>query len=48
VRSASASSREAPRGENAAPRRSRAAVITGAANGVETVASNALSPFTPV
>jgi hypothetical protein len=39
--------RAAPRAEFADPFRSRAAVITGAAAGVETIPSSAFSPFTP-
>ena len=46
--SASATSRAAPFAEFVDPFRSRAAAITGAADGVETVAISALSPFTPV
>jgi len=45
---ASATSRAAPRAEFAEPFRSRVATITGAEDGVETVASSAFSPLTPV
>jgi hypothetical protein len=48
VTSASATSRAAPFAEAVEPLRSRVAQITGAAAGVDTVASSAFSPFTPV
>jgi hypothetical protein len=38
----------APRASGRSPRRSRVAAITGAANGVEAVATNAFNPLTPV
>ncbi len=47
VASASVTSRAAPRAELVGPRRSLLAAITGAPNGVDTVAISALSPFTP-
>ena len=47
VFTASATRRAAPRAEFADPLRSRVATITGAESGVDTVASNALRPFTP-
>jgi hypothetical protein len=48
VASASATNRAAPFAELVDPLRSRVAQITGAADGVETVAISAFSPFTPV
>jgi len=48
VARASASNRAAPRAEFADPRRNRLAAITGAAVGVDSTASSALSPLTPV
>jgi hypothetical protein len=48
VVSDSRSKEAAPRAELTAPRRSRDAAITGAATGVETVASSALRPLTLV
>lgn len=45
---ASATNRAAPRAEFAPPLRNRAAAITGAEQGVETTASSAFRPFTPV
>jgi len=47
VARARASSRADPLGEDTFPRRSFTAAITGAASGVESTASWALSPFTP-
>ncbi len=44
---ASATSRAAPRAEFADPLRNRVATITGADDGVDTVASSALRPLTP-
>jgi len=46
LRAASATSRFAPRGDPQEPFRSRCATITGAAAGVDPVASNAFSPRT--
>jgi len=46
VTRASATRRAAPLAEFVGPRRSRVAAITGADSGVETIASNALSPLT--
>jgi len=48
VRKASATNRGAPRAEFVDPFRSRAAATTGADDGVETTASSAFRPFTPV
>ena len=48
VTSASATNRAAPRAETVEPFRSRDAAITGAQVGVETIASSALRPLTPV
>jgi hypothetical protein len=45
---ASATNRAAPRAEFTDPFRSLLATITGAEDAVQTVASSALSPFTPV
>jgi hypothetical protein len=44
---ASATRRAAPRAEFADPLRSRVATITGAEDGVETMASSAFRPSTP-
>ena len=48
VTRASATIRAAPRAEFAGPRRNLVATTTGAEIGVDTIASNAFKPFTPL
>src|SRR5665647_2340762 len=48
VTSASATIREAPRAELVGPRRNRVATTTGAEIAVDTIASNAFRPLTPL
>jgi hypothetical protein len=48
VTRASATIRAAPRAELVGPRRNLVATTTGADSGVDTIASNAFKPFTPL